>query len=99
MVTINRIELENLRFECRRKAAELDLRLGWQKAVARRLGINRNQLSMALTGYRRRPRDMEILTAVKNFLESSSFSIAHDGERLQGQKTPPDTPAAVPNQG
>jgi len=64
---------ENLRKKVKTKMAEMDL-LGYGKLrpLAKAIGVNYNQLSMALTGYRTDKRSSEILSKLNNHLRQLS---------------------------
>ena len=74
MITHMKINpLLKLRKQCKKLLIDLELDArGNELLLAEKLGINRNQLNMALTGYRNTPRSEEILLILKEHLRNKA---------------------------
>jgi hypothetical protein len=63
-------QTELYRKKCRKLMVDLDLSHGFNAQLAHSLGVNSNQLSMALTGFRKTKRSLEILVSLEQHLLS-----------------------------
>jgi hypothetical protein len=62
---------DNLRKDCIRLMAERGFaKRGGQTILAKKLRINRNSISMALSGYRRGPGSAEVLNRIREHLRT-----------------------------
>lgn len=66
-------QLNKLRKQIKKKLIDLELdSRGNEPLLAAELGFNRNQLNMALTGYRNTPRSETILLTLKEHLQNKA---------------------------
>jgi len=71
LLPINDQKVDRLRRTCKKLMVDVDLdKLGAQKILAERLGMNRNSLCMALTGYRKGLAEYQLLQRLKAHLRS-----------------------------
>ncbi len=62
-------KVDQLRRACKKLMVDVDLdKLGAQKILAERLGMNRNSLCMALTGYRKGLAEYKLLQRLEAYL-------------------------------
>jgi len=71
LLPINDQKVDRLRRTCKKLMVDVDLdKLGAQKILAERLGVNSNSLNMALTGYRKGLAEYRLLQRLKAHLRS-----------------------------